>query len=116
MAEKTVSIWEARQIRDRLWTKRDTLLSIMGLITRDTERGLGLPTYSDSPTVEVEGGENVTVNVGDGSRVLSDEALQTYRTRLKEVQQEIEKLDAIMAGIDMVVRKAELDTQVTIVV
>jgi hypothetical protein len=63
----------------------------------------------------VEGGENVTVNVGEGNQILlSDETLATYRSRLKEVQGEIEKLDAIMAGIDMTVRKAELDTQVTI--
>lgn len=120
MAEKTVTLFEARRILDRLEMEKCHLLDILGLIQKDMGNGLGYtqPYYPEeekkADVIVAEGGE-ATINVGEQARqTLTPEQVEDYRARMEPIKQELEDLHTKMVGVQMILERAELDTQVTI--
>ena len=119
MAEKTVTLYEARKILHRLEMKKEHLHGILYLVERDMGASIGQPSpmYPETKEADVvvkEGGE-ATINVGEGAREpLTAEQITAYRDKLEPIKEEMENLHTSIVGIQMALERAELDTQVTI--
>jgi hypothetical protein len=119
MARKTVSLFEARSILDRLQRHKEHLHSVLYLVEKDMAASIGdsMPAYPETKEADVvvkEGGE-ATINVGEGSREpLTPEQLTAYRAKIEPIKQEMEDLCTTIVGVQMALERAELDTQIRI--
>ena len=119
MAVKTVSLFEARSILDRLQRHKEHLHSVLYLVEKDMAASIGdsMPAYSETKEAEVivkEGGE-ATINVGESVRQpLTPEDITAYRAKMEPIKVEMEELHTQIISVQMALERAELDTQVTI--
>ena len=119
MANKTVSLYEARKILQRLEMKKEHLHGILYLIEKDMGASVHgeVPSYQDTKEAEVivkEGGE-ATINVGESVRQpLTPEDITAYRAKMEPIKVEMEELHTQIISVQMALERAELDTQVTI--
>ena len=107
-----VSIFEARRILGRLQERRGHLYDIVSAVHGRMGAYISNPVPVDV-TVNVEEGGEANIG-GEPPGPPTAEDVQNYRERLEPIINELEELDAKIVGIEMALKKAELDTQVSI--